>query len=466
MPGQEQALPGLSFSVASGAMLAGLHVRGSIALRLGEDTNGTYYADFPLSIELPAAFTADPDPQFGSVTGAASLRVDDAGVHYNGLKLQAQNVWLGKMKVDSVCFSYIPSGGMSTAPCDTPTFGGDPSLLAQPGGDQPFIQCASDPTTNRWDASAQIELPSGLQLGAFGGMANGQISKLGANLGNLGRRVPLADGVYLDHVAFGLCLSPPPFKISANVGANFLGNNNIVAVDGGFTYTDAVGDNPWSLDLDGDVTVGDLPIGSGTLGFNGSGVIDFGLKAGVDVLGGAASLSAQVYGSIDAPHKQFVVAGSGKGCLADACATAEGELSSTGVAGCVTVGTSTPSYDLVIPLDGSAVHFDTSTYPLTAGFGYVWGASSVDLLGGSCDFSPYEPTPPGGSSRCGERGTSPGDHARHGCRVAAHPRHPRPAEGRRPRTARHDDHLPVEPTRSCGRATICSSRTRRMGRPT
>lgn len=347
---------------------------------------------------------------------------------------------------------------MSTAPCDTPTFGADPSLLAQPGGDQPFIQCASDPTTNRWDASAQIELPSGLQLGAFGGMANGQISKLGANLGNLGRRVPLADGVYLDHVAFGLCLSPPPFKISANVGANFLGNNNIVAVDGGFTYTDAVGDNPWSLDLDGDVTVGDLPIGSGTLGFNGSGVIDFGLKAGVDVLGGAASLSAQVYGSIDAPHKQFVVAGSGKGCLADACATAEGELSSTGVAGCVTVGTSTPSYDLVIPLDGSAVHFDTSTYPLTAGFGYVWGASSVDLLGGSCDFSPYEPTPPGGSSRCGERGTSPGDHARHGCRVAAHPRHPRPAEGRRPRTARHDDHLPVERPREAAEGPLSARR--------
>jgi hypothetical protein len=59
--------------------LAGLHVRGSIALRLGEDTNGTYYADFPLSIELPAAFTADPDPQFGSVTGAASLRVETRG---------------------------------------------------------------------------------------------------------------------------------------------------------------------------------------------------------------------------------------------------------------------------------------------------------------------------------------------------------------------------------------------------
>ena len=389
-PGQEKVFR--SFSVATGATLLGLHVRGTIALELGEDTHGNYYADFPLSIELPASFTAGPNPSFGSVTGAASLRVDDAGIHYNGLQLAAQNVWLGKLKVVSVCFSYIPAGGLSTAPCATPTFGGTPDLLAKPGGDQPFITCNSDPTTNRWDASAEVELPSGLDLGAFGGLANGQISKLGANVSNLGRRVPIAEGVYLDHVAFGLCLSPPPFKIRANMGANLLGNRNLVSVDGGFTYTDATDTSPWSLLLDGSVSVGDLPIGSGTLGINGSGVIDFGLKAGVDVLSGTARLNASVSGWIDAPHRQFVVSGSGQGCLGDACATASGELSSTGVAGCVTVGTSTPTYDLIIPLDGRAPRLDTSTYPLTAGFGYVWGASTVDLLGGSCNFSPYEPT--------------------------------------------------------------------------
>ena len=371
-----------SFSVDSGATLFGLHVSGTIALELGEDANGSYYADFPLSIQLPASFTAGPDPSFGSVTGAASLRVDDAGIHYNGLRLEAENVWLGKLKVDSVCFSYIPAGGVSTAPCDTPTFG---------GGDEPFIQCNSDPTTNRWDASADIELPSGLELGAFGGLANGKISKLGGSIGNLGRRAPIADGVYLDHVAFGLCLSPPPFKIRANIGANFLGNSNIISLDGGFTYTDATETSPWSLELDGSLTIGDTPIGDGTLGINGAGGIDFGLHAGVDLYG-VASLDAQVSGWIDAPHHQFVVSGSGQGCLGSACASASGELSSTGIAGCVTVGTSTPTYDLIIPLDGGAPYLDTSTYPLTAGFGYVWGASSVDLLGGSCDFSPYEPT--------------------------------------------------------------------------
>ena len=290
----------------------------------------------------------------------------------------------GKLKVDSACFSYIPSGGLSTASCDTPAFG---------GGDEPFIQCNSDATTNRWDASAVIELPSGLQLGAFGGLANGQVSKLGGSVGNLGRRAPIANGVYLDHVAFGLCLRPPPFKIRANIGANFLGNNNLVSLSGGFTYADATETSPWSLELDGSVSVGDTPIGSGTLGINGSGTIDFGLQAGFDARDGAASLNGQVSGWIDAPHREFVVSGQVQGCLGSACATASGELSSSGVAGCITVGTSTPTYDLIIPLDGSAPHLDTRTYPLTAGFGYVWGASTVDLLGGSCDFSPYEPTP-------------------------------------------------------------------------
>lgn len=391
-PGKEAALPGRTFTIATGATMLGLKLRGSVALELGQEAGGNYFADLPVNIELPASFKAGPDPQFGSVTGAASVRVDDSGVHYNGLRLTAKDVWLGRLKVRSVCFSYIPVGGLSTTPCDPPAFGDDPTLLGKPGGDQPFIQCNSDPTTNRWNASAEIEVPTGLQLGAFGGLAEGQISSLGASIDNLGRRVPIAEGVYLDHVAFGLCLSPPPFKIRANAGANFLGNKNLVSVDGGFTYTDAVGFTPWSFLLDGSVKVGSVPIGSGTLGFNGRSQLDFGLKAGVDVLGGAASLSAEVSGWVDPPRGTWVVGGSGRGCLGDACAEASGSLSSVGVAGCVSVGTSLPTYDLVIPLDGRAPFLDTRTYKLTAGFGYVWGASSADFLGGTCSFAPYQPT--------------------------------------------------------------------------
>ncbi len=125
-----------------------------------------------MNIQLPAGFTAGPDPSFGSVTGAASLRVDDAGVHYDGLKVEADNVWIGKLKVDQVCFSYIPAGGQSIAPCAAPSLDGSP-----------FITCATDVTTDRWngnavDRAARQRSP----LAAFGGLADGQVS--GASAGS------------------------------------------------------------------------------------------------------------------------------------------------------------------------------------------------------------------------------------------------------------------------------------------
>lgn len=264
--------------------------------------------------------------------------------------------------------------------------------------DSPFITCNTDSNTSRWDASAEVELPtSEVHLGAFGGLADGKLTSLGASVGNLGQRVPLADGVYLDHVSFGVCLSPPPFKLKADVGANFLGSKNTVAVDGSVTYTDGYRFNPWSLELDGHVSVATIPVGYGTFAVNGFGVFDFSLGAGVDILNGAASLNAQIAGWIDGRNGNFVVGGEGQICLQGlSCPLlkAEGEVSSVGVAGCLTIGSFSPGIDLVIPLDGGSPHLGGPSEPISAGFGYNWNASTFNLLGGSCDFTPYEPTYP------------------------------------------------------------------------
>ena len=226
--------------------------------------DSSFYSSFGFNLELPATFTAGPDPSFGSVSAGASVTVDDQGVHYNGLRVEAHDVWLGKLKVASVCFSYIPANGTTTAPCDPPSFGPSNNLTPKLNGDEPFLACNSDPTTNRWDGSAVLELPSKLQLGAYGGVADGQITKLGGSIGGLEKRVPIAAGVYLDHVAFGLCLSPPPFKIRANIGANFLGSNHLVSVDGSFTYIDEYGFTPWSLAVDGSLKVAESRSGRRT----------------------------------------------------------------------------------------------------------------------------------------------------------------------------------------------------------
>ena len=382
-----------SFSVTPGATLFGLNVGASTALTLGRDADakGTYYAKFALSIELPAQFTAGPDPQFGGVTGAASLRVDDAGVQTDGLKVEVKNVWLNKLKVDSVCFSYLASASSATAACAPPSFGDNSEAFKAPGADAPFIQCTT-PTGPRWDGNAVVELPSGLQLGAFGGVAGGQISTLGGSISGLGTKVPIADGLYLDSVSFGLCLSPPPFKIKGQIGANFMGSSRLVKINGSLEYTDATQTSPWRLDLAGDVSVGGVPVGSGTLSVNESKFITFSLAAGFS-FENTVSLNGQIAGWIDAQRGDFVVSGSAKACLPN-CLEGDGEISSKGVAGCITFTSSSSGIDIIWPLDGSAPHFDHTTYAITAGFGYVWGASWPDLFGNSCDFSAYEPAPP------------------------------------------------------------------------
>ena len=85
-------------TVPSFATLFKLRIAGSVAIKIGFDATGTHYASFPLNVELPPAFTAGPSRFAGGVSGAAALRVDDAGVHYDGLKIAVKDVWVGQLR--------------------------------------------------------------------------------------------------------------------------------------------------------------------------------------------------------------------------------------------------------------------------------------------------------------------------------------------------------------------------------
>jgi hypothetical protein len=372
-----------SFTVSTGASFLNLNIAGTVSLTLGENGDGTFYSDYGLNLQLPGGFSAGPSPSFGSVSGGAAVKVEDSGkVDFGGIVLQAQNIWMGSLQVENACFAYVPADGNQGNNC--------PAVSAT-SNDAPIVSCSTNPDASYWAASVTVDLPSGMRLGASGSLVGGQVGSFSGVVGNLGRTVPITAGFFLDHIAFGMCLNPPPLIIAANVGVNFLGSNHAVSIEGGFTYTDSTETTPWSIEINGAVSVGDTPIGTAQIGFDGNEVINFDVAAGFTALDNIASLNGEVYGWIDPPEKEFVVGGDIKGCLAGACAEASGEFSSTGVAGCVTIGTSTPTYDLVIPLDGGPWHLDTSVHPITAGFGYVWGNKTVDLLGGSCDFSSYEP---------------------------------------------------------------------------
>ncbi len=294
-------------------------------------------------------------------------------------------MWIGKLKVDEACFSFVPAGGQSLAPCSAPSLDGSP-----------YLTCATDVTTNRWNGNAVIELPgSGVQLAAFGGLANGQVSSLGGFVDNLGRRAPLAPNVYLDRVGVGLCLTPPPLTLRGDIGISIFpttGDEALAKIDGHVIYTNSY---PWTLEIGGTVTALGTQIGSGSVLINGWGDFAFDLAASVDLYG-IASIDGDINGWVDPPSKQYAVSGSVKACVTGLpCAEGSGVVSSTGVAGCITITSSFQSPDLVITLGSPpTIGFAHDTLSLNAGFGYRWGASWPDVFANSCDLSGYQPTRP------------------------------------------------------------------------
>jgi hypothetical protein len=374
-----------TLAIPANQTFKGLKVAGSVALRLGWATNGTHYATFPLQISLPDIFKAGPSQQAGGVSAAASVRVDAAGIHYDGLRLQAQNVWVGRLKVESVCFSFVPAGGQAVAPCAPLTLGG-----------APFLTCNTSVTTDRWDGNAVLVLPtaSNTRLGFFGGVANTQLSSLGGFADNLGTSVPIVDGVFLQRVGVGLCVTPPPFKLKGVVGVSVLPTSRgaTVGIDGSFLYTDPFGTQPWSIELDGSTSVFGNQLGTGTATIRPTGAIDFGLNAAFSLYG-VVSVNGQANGWIETQVHRFTVAGNVHACLRSLCASAEGVVSSAGVAGCLGLG-EIVYYVLVRNHNWHwyaawRVHWERRTKTLEAGFGHLWSESTVHIFGSSCDLLGY-----------------------------------------------------------------------------
>ncbi|HWF54859.1 MAG TPA: PKD domain-containing protein [Solirubrobacteraceae bacterium] len=371
-----------TLSVPAHATVKGMPVIGTIALEFGKDSSGIYYAAFPLHIQLPATFKTGPSGG-AAITGDASLRVDSLGVHYDGLKIQVANAWIGDLEVKQVCFSYVPGGASgAVAPCAIPTLGG-----------QPFIQCGSNPTANRWDGNAEIMLPtpSKATVALFGGIADGSLADLGGFADNLGTSVPIADGVFLTRVGFGLCLAPPPLQLKGVVGLSALGSSAIT-VNGSFDFTDT---NPWSLNLSGEVTAEGVDLGGGSLTMYPTGLVSFELHGGFTLVK-IIKLTGNVSGWMQPRPAAFSLDGNIRGCISSVCASAEGVLSTVGVAGCLDLGSFT-YYTLAKNSNWHwyapwRVHWVSHTVHLQTGFGYRWHSSSASLFAGSCDMGPYEAT--------------------------------------------------------------------------
>ena len=219
--------------------------------------------------------------------------------------------------------------------------------------------------------------------------------------------MPIVPGVFLNRVGVGLCLSPPPFKLRGDVGVTALGGK--LDVNGRFIYTDATDTSPWNAEVGGNVKFDGTQLGDATVGFNAWGDVNFDVNADI-ALGEVASIKGNVGGWIEPRNSTFNIAGTVQGCIAGLrCATASGLVSSSGIAGCLDLGTITldlPDKVVEGPFGFGSIRIITrkATYVLKSGVGYKYPTSVVksgvtykeagraSLLGNSCDFSPYAAT--------------------------------------------------------------------------
>ncbi|MBE2319617.1 hypothetical protein DVA67_026855 [Solirubrobacter sp. CPCC 204708] len=353
-----------SFPVA-GKKLFGMQIGGKATLRFGWRANSDQrYAVLALNVALPDIFKTGTAANATAVTGDVAIRMDAVnGVQLDGLKVDVGNAYIGPLVVEKLCLSYLKAGATFVAGCQAPTVGGKAG--------EPFIQCAVDTQVDRWDGSLAIVLPtaSKTRIGMWGGLSGGQFGHAGAFVDRLGTAVPLAPGVFLDRVALGVCVNPPPLKVKGEVGIGFGPDFNgakAIGLNGWFQYT---GGTPWLIEAGGSLSVFGTQMADATFAYESSGMVKFGFHAGFN-FGKAATFDGRVDGWVQTGTPNFNVEGTVAVCNKTlGCLNANAVVSNIGVAGCAGI--------------------DTWLGKINVGAGYTFRTKEVSVMLAGCDIGPF-----------------------------------------------------------------------------
>jgi Passenger-associated-transport-repeat len=378
-----------SLSIPAGQHFEGLEIGASVSMEFGIDSSGTYYATFPITLDLPSIFKSGPGVGAGGVTGTAAVRVDSNGVHFDGVHVEVTGAYIGSLQVKSACFAYLPSGASGVVnSCPAP---------ALPGSPLPAVSCTASGGSS-WSGSADVVLPfsANPEISLYGSVVNGSLSGLSVAASSLD--IPLGEDVDLESLGLQLCApgANQGFQIAGSVGIGAIkedSGDNLVDVTGAFSYTDAWNAQPWSASVGGSVAVQGTNVGQGTMNFGPNNVVSFALSSSLNL--SIVSINGQLSGFFEtASPYQFSVQGNLGVCIEDiGCINGEGAVSSVGTSGCVTVA----SVTIYVPEKNSnwkwyapwRIHWVAETTKWQAGFGYYWGGS-VSIWGTSCDIGNYE----------------------------------------------------------------------------
>lgn len=403
---------GLDFLKIPGAdKLLGFDLGAGGSLEVGQDANGTRFLVFGASIHLPSIFSATPNPDEKKVVGGLSttvgIRIDQAGVHLDALKIELNNFYIGNVGVQQLCLSYVSAGSNVASPCAPPIF----------ANGKPLIQCEQGSPANRWDGTAVIVLPTGgdgTRVGAFVGIRNGEFGYAGIQVTNIPAGEIPTDPFDLSSIrslGAALCLNPAPFKFTGSAVDVVDAPKTpfkALEIQGTVAYVDSyiptsssagahasrfiapaktLPPKPWTLRFEGRMTIAGINELNAYLQFSGDNSISAGFKAHYNY--GIATFDADVNGWVQlrGPTRIFLITfpasaafnldGSGKLCLngvkvlgvkVSPCASTNITVSTVGVAGCLKVGVGIAS--------------------VSAGAGVKWG-QKPSVMVGSCDIGAY-----------------------------------------------------------------------------
>ena len=185
-----------------------MKVEGFVALRLRRPANegGAYKTVFALHIALPEVFKSGP-----TAARAASPVTSRSTSTTRACTSTASRSRSPTPTSASSASSRLPELRRGRLVRRRPVHRADD----RPGKPQPYIECRSDNTEDRWDGAIAIVLPTASQDRA---RPVGRPARRRAVPRRRVRRqprhaVPLAPGVFLQSVRLGVCLEPPPFKV-------------------------------------------------------------------------------------------------------------------------------------------------------------------------------------------------------------------------------------------------------------
>ncbi len=343
-------------TVADGAAYNSLPIAaGSLSLSFASGGQST--ARFKL--QMPAAF-GDVTSDEITLSGQTQVKeVKTVTQHTTGLRAAAAK------KAPKGWTALATSGPVAHAAASPPDF-----LLPNPASLGPIklpggMTFSYDDVTGTWHGSTDIEAIPGVP-----GTAHIEIVIKGTTIvsisGSVSGQVPLAPGVLLTNILFGVTPDPSDPVITGGAGVTVA-----ELLDGTGQIT--VHPTQPRFRFDGNVSLlGFLPLGSAYLDYgpspSGQSSIAFGGQTGYDF--GPASFHSSVNGAMTVSKPfHFFLEGDGEACLF-ACLDTHVMVSDLGVAACGEID----------------LFFDT----ISAGIGYRFG-QGLDVFVGSCDLSGYKP---------------------------------------------------------------------------